>query len=191
MKGYRVRLPLDEKTAKRLRAGDTVLLSGSLYTARDAAHKRLYECIQRGEELPICLEKETIYYVGPAPAKEGYVVGSAGPTSSYRMDPYTPALLERGLRAMLGKGIRSREVKESMKKNGAVYFACTGGAAVLISKSIKKSELVCYEDLGPEAIYRFWVEDFPAIVAVDSLGNDQYEIGRKEYLEKNDKGEIR
>ncbi|MDO4788922.1 MAG: Fe-S-containing hydro-lyase [Johnsonella sp.] len=190
MKEYRVSLPLDEESVQRLSAGDAVLLSGCLYTARDAAHKRLYECIQRGEELPIRLENETIYYVGPAPAKEGYAVGPAGPTSSYRMDKYTPALLERGLRAMLGKGVRSPEVKESMKKNKAVYFACIGGAAVLISKSIKKSELVCYEDLGPEAIYRFWIEDFPAIVAVDSRGRDQYEIGRKEFLEKKCKGEM-
>lgn len=191
MKEYRISLPLDENRAKTLRAGDSVLLSGTLYTARDAAHKRLYECIKAGKKLPIDIKDETIYYVGPAPAKEGYAVGSAGPTSSYRMDKYTPALLDSGLRAMLGKGLRNEQVKESMKKNKAVYFACVGGAAVLISSAIKKTELICYEDLGPEAIYKFWIEDFPAIVAIDVYGNDQYEIGRKQYLENKDKGEIR
>ena len=166
----RIQLPLTDDVIKELHAGDSVLISGSVITGRDAAHKRLYELIQNGEPLPVDIQGEVIYYVGPAPAKPGHVVGPAGPTSSYRMDKYTPALLDRGLKGMIGKGARNSEVVDSMIKNGAVYFAAIGGAAALISKSIKKSEVLAYEDLGTEAIYRFEVEDFPAIVVIDSKG---------------------
>ena len=166
----RIQLPLTDDVIKELRAGDSVLISGSVITGRDAAHKRLYELIEKGEPLPVDIQGEVIYYVGPAPAKPGHAVGPAGPTSSYRMDKYTPALLDRGLKGMIGKGARNSEVIDSMVKNGAVYFAAIGGAAALISKSIKKSEVLAYEDLGTEAIYRFEVEDFPAIVVIDSKG---------------------
>ncbi len=163
-------LPLTDEVIKDLHAGDSVLLTGTVITGRDAAHKRLYELIQKGEELPVEIQGEVIYYVGPAPAKPGHAVGPAGPTSSYRMDKYTPALLNRGLKGMIGKGARNDEVIASMKQNGAVYFGAIGGAAALISRSIKKSELLAYEDLGTEAIYRFTVEDFPAVVVIDSYG---------------------
>ena len=166
----RIQLPLTDDVIKELHAGDSVLISGSVITGRDAAHKRLYELIQKGEPLPVDIQGEVIYYVGPAPAKPGHVVGPAGPTSSYRMDKYTPALLDRGLKGMIGKGARNSEVVDSMIKNGAVYFAAIGGAAALISKSIKKAEILAYEDLGTEAIYRFEVDDFPAIVVIDSKG---------------------
>ena len=166
----RIQLPLTDDVIKELHAGDSVLISGSVITGRDAAHKRLYELIQNGEPLPVDIQGEVIYYVGPAPAKPGHVVGPAGPTSSYRMDKYTPALLDRGLKGMIGKGARNSEVVDSMIKNGAVYFAAIGGAAALIAKSIKKAEILAYEDLGTEAIYRFEVEDFPAIVVIDSKG---------------------
>ena len=166
----RIQLPLTDDVIKELHAGDSVLISGSVITGRDAAHKRLYELIQNGEPLPVDIQGEVIYDVGPAPAKPGHVVGPAGPTSSYRMDKYTPALLDRGLKGMIGKGARNSEVVDSMIKNGAVYFAAIGGAAALISKSIKKAEILAYEDLGTEAIYRFEVEDFPAIVVIDSKG---------------------
>lgn len=167
----KITLPLTDEVIADLKAGDSVLISGTMLTGRDAAHKRLYELIEKGEPLPVDIRGEVIYYVGPAPAKPGHAVGPAGPTSSYRMDKYTPALLDRGLKAMIGKGKRSDEVIASMVKNGCVYFAAIGGAAALISQSIKKIETLCYEDLGTEAIYRFTVEDFPAIVAIDSKGN--------------------
>ncbi len=167
----KITLPLSDEVISDLRAGDSVLISGQMITGRDAAHKRLYELIQDNKPLPVKIDGEVIYYVGPAPAKPGHAVGSAGPTSSYRMDKYTPALLDRGLKAMIGKGKRSKEVVDSMMKNGCVYFAAIGGAAALISKSIKSVETLAYEDLGTEAIYRFTVEDFPAIVAIDSKGN--------------------
>lgn len=167
----KITLPLTDEAIKDLKAGDSVLITGSMLTGRDAAHKRLFELIEKGEKLPVDLSGEVIYYVGPAPAKPGHAVGPAGPTSSYRMDKYTPALLDRGLKAMIGKGKRSREVIDSMIKNGCVYFAAIGGAAALISRGIKKIEILAYEDLGTEAIYRFTVEDFPAIVAIDSRGN--------------------
>ncbi|MGN0470287.1 MAG: Fe-S-containing hydro-lyase [Acutalibacteraceae bacterium] len=166
----RITLPLTDETIKDLHAGDSVLITGSMLTGRDAAHKRLYELIEKGEPLPVDINGEVIYYVGPAPAKPGHAVGPAGPTSSYRMDKYTPALLDRGLKGMIGKGARSQEVTDSMVKNGVVYFGAIGGAAALISKSIKKTETLAYEDLGTEAIYRFYVEDFPAIVVIDSYG---------------------
>lgn len=167
----KITLPLTEETVRDLKAGDSVLITGSMLTGRDAAHKRLFELIEKGEPLPVDISGEIIYYVGPAPAKPGHAVGPAGPTSSYRMDKYAPALLDRGLKGMIGKGKRSPEVVASMVKNGCVYFAAIGGAAALISRSIKKIETLCYEDLGTEAIYRFYVEDFPAIVAIDAEGN--------------------
>ena len=167
----KITLPLTDETIAELHAGDSVLITGSMLTGRDAAHKRLFELIEQGKPLPVDISGEVIYYVGPAPAKPGHAVGPAGPTSSYRMDKYTPALLDRGLKGMIGKGARSNEVIESMKKNGVVYFAAIGSAAALISRSIKKIETLAYEDLGTEAIYRFYVEDFPAIVAIDSKGN--------------------
>ena len=177
----KIETPLDDKTVVDLKAGDTVSITGYMYTGRDAAHKRLVELIDKGEELPIELKDQIIYYVGPAPAKPGYACGSAGPTTSYRMDAYAPALLDRGLRGMIGKGLRSREVIDSMKKNRAVYFAAVGGAAALIARSIKKSEVVAYEDLGAEAIHRYYVEDFPAIVVIDSEGNDLYKTEPPKY----------
>lgn len=179
----RIEAPLSEDAAKSLRAGDTVLISGTLYTARDAAHARLVDLIDRGEELPFPIKDAIIYYVGPTPAKPGQVIGSAGPTTSYRMDAYAPRLMDIGQRGMIGKGKRSQEVIESMKKNNAVYFGAIGGAAALISKCITSSEIVCYEDLGAEAIRRLTVKDFPATVIIDSLGNNLYEIGVDKYLE--------
>lgn len=167
----KITLPLTDETIADLHAGDSVLITGSMLTGRDAAHKRLFELIEQGKPLPVDIEGEVIYYVGPAPAKPGHTVGPAGPTSSYRMDKYTPALLDRGLKGMIGKGARNQDVIDSMIKNGVVYFAAIGGAAALISHSIKKIETLAYEDLGTEAIYRFEVEDFPAIVAIDSKGN--------------------
>lgn len=169
-----VHLPLDEETARSLRAGDVVLLSGTLYTGRDAAHKRLIALLDEGRPLPFDIRDQTIYYVGPAPASPGHAVGAAGPTSSYRMDAYTPRLLDLGLRGMIGKGLRSEAVIASMKKNGAVYFGAVGGAAALIARSIVRSEIVAYEDLGTEAIHRFEVKDFPALVLIDSLGSSLY-----------------
>lgn len=181
MENIHLDLPLDEKTVRSLRAGDAVTLSGSILTGRDAAHKRLIDLIDQGKELPVDLDGQVIYYVGPAPASPGHAVGSAGPTTSYRMDAYTPKLLDRGLRAMIGKGLRNDEVVESMKKNGAVYFAAVGGAAALISRSIIKSEVIAYPELGAEAIHRFTIKDFPVIVVIDSLGNNLYESGPKLY----------
>lgn len=174
-------LPLKESDIENLRAGETVLLTGTMITGRDAAHKRLYELIEKGEKLPVDINGEVIYYVGPAPAKPGFAVGPAGPTSSYRMDKYAPALLDRGLKGMIGKGARNQEVIDAIVRNRAVYFACVGGAAALIAKSIKAEEVLCYEDLGTEAVRRYAVEDFPCIVAVDSYGNNAYEEGQKKY----------
>jgi len=173
--------PLDDKSVMELKAGDSVLITGYIYTGRDAAHKRLTELIEKGQELPIDIKGQIIYYVGPAPAKPGYTCGSAGPTSSYRMDPYAPCLLDIGLKGMIGKGLRSKEVIESMKKNKAVYFGAVGGAAALIARSIKKSEVVAYEDLGAEAIHHYYVEDFPVIVIIDYLGNNLYETEPSKY----------
>ncbi len=173
----RITLPITDEDIKSLKAGDSVLLTGTIITGRDAAHKRLYELLQQGKELPVDLRGEIIYYVGPAPAKPGYAVGPAGPTSSYRMDKYTPALLDLGMKGMIGKGARSQEVIDAIVRNKAVYFAAIGGAAALIAKSIKKEELLCYEDLGTEAVRRYTVEDFPCIVAVDSEGNNVYRRG--------------
>jgi len=177
----RIRTPLTDDVVGKLKAGDKVLLNGIIYTGRDAAHKRLVDLVNRGRELPIDLKGQVIYYVGPTPPKPGYAIGSAGPTSSYRMDPYAPVLMAKGLKGMIGKGFRAREVIEAMKKYKAVYFAATGGAGALLSKRIKKAEVVAYEDLGPEAIRRLEVEDFPAIVVNDIHGSDLYEEGKKKY----------
>jgi fumarate hydratase subunit beta len=177
----KVNLPLDEKTALSLKAGDSVYLSGTLITARDAAHERLALCLQNKEPLPVNIVGEVIYYVGPAPAKPGFAVGSAGPTSSYRMDTYTPALLDHGLKGMIGKGDRNHEVIQAIIRNKAVYFAAIGGLGATISKSILKSEVLVYEDLGTEAIQRFWIKDFPAIVVIDAYGNDLYTIEQAKY----------
>ncbi|MGJ4850811.1 Fe-S-containing hydro-lyase [Bacillota bacterium Meth-B3] len=181
MENVAVKLPLDPVKIRTLNAGDTVLLTGSLYTARDAAHKRLVEALDRGETLPFDLTNQLIYYVGPAPAKPGYAVGSAGPTTSYRMDAYAPRLLEQGLMGMMGKGNRSRPVIEEMVRAGAVYLGAVGGAAALIAKRIVKSEVIAYDDLGAEAIHRFEVKDFPALVLIDSRGNNLYETGPAKY----------
>ena len=176
-----ITLPITDEVIRGLKAGDSVLLTGTILTGRDAAHKRLFELIEAGKELPVDLKGELIYYVGPAPAKPGCAVGPAGPTSSYRMDKYTPALLDLGLKGMIGKGTRSREVIDAMVRNGCVYFAAIGGAAALIAKSIKKEELLCYEDLGTEAVRRYTVENFPCIVAIDCEGNNVYESEPKKY----------
>lgn len=179
----KINLPICDEVIKKLHAGDSVFLSGKIITARDAAHKRFYELIKEGKELPVDIKGNTIYYVGPAPAKPGKIIGPAGPTSSYRMDKYTPVLLDRGLKAMIGKGERTQEVIAAMKKNNAVYFAAIGGAAALISKSIVSIKNICYEDLGTEAVCEYTIIDFPCIVAIDSYGNDIYKMGRNQYRE--------
>lgn len=178
----RVITPLNDLEISELKCGDSILLTGTIYTARDAAHKRLIELIEKEEELPFDLEGETIYYVGPTPPKPGMVIGSAGPTTSYRMDAYAPKLLDLGLKGMIGKGLRNEEVIESIKRNKAIYFGAIGGAAALIGKSIIKSEVIAYEDLGSEAIRRLEVKDLPLVVIIDSLGNNLYEIGKENYL---------
>lgn len=178
-------LPLSAEDIEGLTAGESVLLTGEMLTGRDAAHKRLFELIEKGEQLPVDIKNQVIYYVGPAPAKPPYAVGPAGPTSSYRMDKYTPALLDLGLKGIIGKGARNKEVINSLVKNKAVYFAAIGGAAALIAKSIKSEEVLCYDDLGTEAIRRYTVEDFPCIVAIDSKGNNVYESEPKKYNTEN------
>jgi len=180
-KEIRINTPLTDEAIDKLYAGDKVLLSGVIYTGRDAAHKRLFELLQAGKELPVDLRGQVIYYVGPAPAKPGQVIGSAGPTTSGRMDAYAPTLLEYGLKGMIGKGIRNQAVLDAIKKFKAVYFGATGGAAALLAKRIKKAEVVAYEELGPEAIYRLEVEDFPVIVINDAHGGDLYAEGIKTY----------
>ncbi len=179
----RITTPLTEDKIKDLKAGDSVLISGSIFTARDAAHKRLIDLLDKGEKLPIDVNNEIVYYVGPTPAKPGMAIGSAGPTTSYRMDAYTPKLLDLGLKGMIGKGLRSKEVIASIVKNKAVYFGAIGGAAALIGKSVEKAEILAYEDLGSEAIRRLEVVDFPAVVIIDSEGNNLYEVGQKAYLD--------
>ena len=178
----KITTPLDVKEIVNLRAGDFVYITGNIYTARDAAHKRFFELIKKGKKLPIDLKGQIIFYAGPTPTKPGHSCGSVGPTTSYRMDSYTPELLERGLKGMIGKGLRSKEVLKSIKKNKAIYFAAIGGVAALIARSIKKSEVVAYEDLGAEAIHRYYVEDFPAIVVIDTNGNNLYEIEPPKYM---------
>ncbi len=177
----KVKLPLNEEAIKDLRAGDTVLLTGVIYVARDAAHKRMIEALDRGKPLPFDVKGQTIYYMGPSPARPGQVIGSAGPTTSGRMDSYTPRLMAEGLKGMIGKGIRSPAVKEAIKKYQAVYLAAIGGIGALLSKTIKKSEVIAYEDLGPEAIRRLEVEDFPVTVINDIYGGDLYESGKAKY----------
>ena len=179
-----VKTPLSRDAAKHLKAGDRCLLTGTIYTARDAAHQRLCRLIQEGRPLPIDLKDAVIYFVGPTPARPGAVIGSAGPTTSYRMDAYSPALISLGQTGMIGKGKRSQDVVAAMKEYGAVYFGATGGCGALLGKRVKKCELVAWEDLGAEAIYRLEVEDFPVTVIIDSAGNNLYETGRTAYLEK-------
>ena len=179
----RIQTPLTEEQSRKLKAGDMVLISGKIYSARDAAHKVMTEALARGEELPIDWHDKIVYYLGPSPAKPGDPIGSAGPTTSGRMDAYTPTMLDQGIKGMIGKGSRKPEVIESMKKNGVTYFAAVGGAAALIAKSIKKYDVIAYADLGPEALAELTVEDFPAIVVIDSEGSDFYEIGQAPYRE--------
>jgi len=181
----KIETPLNMDIIKQLKAGDRVYLSGIIYTARDSAHARLVDLINNNKELPIPLEGQVIYYVGPTPTKPGKVIGSAGPTTSYRMDSFTPLLLKNGLKGMIGKGPRSDEVKQSIQRYGAIYFAAVGGAAALISRSIKKVELIAYPDLGPEAIRRLEVEDLPLIVINDVFGNDLYQEGVARYRKTN------
>ena len=177
-----VKTPLSHEDARKLKAGDSVLLTGTIYTARDAAHKRLCELVAQGKELPMEIQDAVIYFVGPTPAKPGQAIGSAGPTTSYRMDAYSPTLIAQGQTGMIGKGKRGPEVIAAMKEHGAVYFGAIGGCGALLSKCIKKAEIVAYEDLGAEAIRRLEVEDFPVIVIIDSEGNNLYESGREAYL---------
>ncbi|MCX5909221.1 MAG: Fe-S-containing hydro-lyase [Deltaproteobacteria bacterium] len=177
----RLKTPLTDADVDKLKIGDTVLLNGVIYTGRDAAHKRLIELVQAGKPLPIDIKGQVIYYVGPAPAKPGQPIGSAGPTTSGRMDAYSPKLMELGLKGMIGKGMRKKEVIEAMKKYKAVYFAATGGAGALLAKAIKKAQVVAYEDLGPEAVNRLEVVDFPVTVVNDTRGNDLYQEGMKKY----------
>ena len=184
MSTIHLQLPLTEETVRSLRAGDLVTLSGEIYTGRDAAHKRLMALLDAGKPLPIEITGQTIYYVGPAPASPGHAVGSAGPTTSYRMDAYTPRLLQLGLKGMIGKGMRNEAVRAAMQEYGAVYFGAVGGAAALIARSIVKSEVVVYEDLGPEAIHRFTIKEFPAIVLMDAHGGNLYEEGPRLYKQE-------
>lgn len=177
----RVRLPLTDQVLRQLRAGDDILLTGVMYVARDAAHKRMVEALDQGKPLPFDIKGQTIYYMGPSPAKPGQVIGSAGPTTSGRMDSYSPRLIAEGLKGMIGKGMRSQAVKDAMKKYKAVYLAAIGGAGALISKSIKKAEVIAYEELGAEAVLRLEVEDFPATVINDIYGGDLYEEARAKY----------
>ncbi len=183
----RITAPLTHETARTLKAGDSCLISGVIYTARDAAHKRLCELVAQGKELPLDLQDAIIYFVGPTPAREGQAIGSAGPTTSYRMDAYSPTLIAQGQTGMIGKGKRGPEVIAAMKEHGAVYFGAIGGCGALLSKCIKKAEVIAYEDLGAEAIRRLEVEDFPAIVIIDSEGNNLYETGRADYLAQQEK----
>ena len=178
----RVFTPLNDEVIMDLKAGDSILLSGVVYTARDAAHKRLIEALEENKELPLPIKDQVIYYVGPSPAKENQVIGSAGPTTSYRMDPYAPKLLDLGLKAMIGKGARNEEVIDAIKRNKAVYLGAIGGAAALIAKSIEKSEVIAYDDLGAEAIRKLEVKDMPLIVVIDCKGNNLYNIGKSDYL---------
>lgn len=173
--------PLKDEDIKQLKAGDYVYISGIIYTARDAAHKRIYESMEVNEDIPLDLKQNVIYYMGPSPAREGHTIGSAGPTTSSRMDKYTPLMMDKGLRGMIGKGKRSKEVREAIVRNGGVYFAAVGGAGAVLSKTIKKASVIAYDDLGTEAIRRLEVENLPAIVVIDSQGNNLYETVVKEY----------
>ncbi|MDE6202300.1 MAG: Fe-S-containing hydro-lyase [Lachnospiraceae bacterium] len=178
-----ITVPCNEEAVKELHSGDYVYITGTIYTARDAAHKRMYEALEQGENLPIDVRNNFIYYMGPSPAREGRPIGSAGPTTASRMDKYTPSLLELGLKGMIGKGKRSDAVKQSIIHNGAVYLAAVGGAGALLSKAIISSEVIAYDDLGTEAIRKLQVKDFPVIVVIDSEGNNLYETAAEEYRE--------
>ncbi|MHB1414683.1 MAG: Fe-S-containing hydro-lyase [Chloroflexota bacterium] len=180
----RVDAPLSEEAAASLRAGDPVRIYGTIYVARDAAHRRLVEALGRGERLPFDPVGAVIYYMGPSPAKPGQVIGSAGPTTSYRMDPYTPTLLQQGVKGLIGKGSRSQAVKDALREHRAVYMAAVGGAAALIAKSIKEAEVIAYPDLGAEAVLKLRVDDFPAIVVNDSAGGDLYQQAREKWARK-------
>ena len=183
---HNIQVPFTTEEYLSLRSGDYVYLTGIIYTARDAAHKRLHETMKSGGRLPLSLSGKILYYLGPSPAREGQVIGSAGPTTSSRMDRYTPDLLDAGLKGMVGKGKRSAQVKEAIRKNRAVYFAAVGGAGALLSKCIKKAEVIAYEDLGTEAIRKLYVEDLPVIVVIDSEGNDLYEEAPKKWCKDTD-----
>ena len=182
MANVHITTPLTRDKVKELKAGDSCLISGVIYTARDAAHKRLCELVAQGKELPMDVKDSIIYFVGPTPAKPGQAIGSAGPTTSYRMDAYSPILIEQGLTGMIGKGKRGPEVIDAMKQHGAVYFGAIGGCGALLSECIKEAEIVAYEDLGAEAIRRLVVKDFPVVVIIDSEGNNLYETGKANYL---------
>lgn len=179
-----VSVPLSDETAGSLQAGDYVYLTGTIYTARDAAHKRIYDALKKGEQLPLDMKNNVIYYMGPSPARTGRQIGSAGPTTASRMDKYTPSLLDLGLKGMIGKGRRSQEVKEAVIRNGAVYFAAVGGAGALLSRSIISSQVIAYDDLGTEAIRKLEVKDFPVIVVMDATGNDLYETAIRDYCKE-------
>ncbi|MBE6947999.1 MAG: Fe-S-containing hydro-lyase [Ruminococcaceae bacterium] len=187
MNNIRITTPLTKEAARALRAGDCCLISGVIYTARDAAHKRLCELIAQKQPLPLDVENNILYFVGPTPAKPGSVIGSAGPTTSYRMDAYSPALIQKGLTGMIGKGKRGPEVVRAMQAHSAVYFGAIGGCGALLSQCIKESQTIAYEDLGAEAIYRLVVEDFPVVVIIDSYGNNLYEDGQRRYLDSINK----
>ena len=177
----KIQAPFDDVTARSLRAGESVRITGTILAARDAAHKRLCDCLDKGEPLPIELNGQVVYYVGPSPAKPGQVIGAAGPTTAGRMDAYAPRLMDEGLKGMIGKGYRNAAVIESMKKNGVPFLAAVGGAGALISRCIKKYTVLAYDELGPEALAAMEVEDFPAIVVIDCLGNDYYKTGQAPY----------
>lgn len=179
-----INVPLDCETAVSLKTGDYVYLTGTIYTARDAAHKRMYDALEKGEPLPLEMKNNVIYYMGPSPARTGRPIGSAGPTTASRMDKYAPALLDLGLKGMIGKGKRTKEVKEAVMRNGAVYFAAVGGAGALLSRSIISSQVIAYDDLGTEAIRRLKVKDFPVIVVMDAQGNDLYETAIRDYCKE-------
>ncbi|MCM1112375.1 MAG: Fe-S-containing hydro-lyase [Muribaculum sp.] len=176
-----IKVPFDPADASSLCAGDYVYLTGTIYTARDAAHKRMYDALEKGEALPFEMENNVIYYMGPSPAREGRAIGSAGPTTASRMDKYAPSLLDLGLKGMIGKGKRSEAVKNAIVRNGAVYFAAVGGAGALLSRAITESEVIAYDDLGTEAVRRLTVENFPVIVVIDAQGNNLYETAIREY----------
>lgn len=179
----KIQAPISNEDANSLRAGDYVYITGTIYTARDAAHKRMYEALEKNQQLPIEMANNIIYYMGPSPAREGRPIGSAGPTTASRMDKYAPKLLDLGLKGMIGKGKRSQAVRDAIVRNGSVYFAAIGGAGAILSKCIKKSEAIAYDDLGTEAIRKLYVEDFPVIVVIDSEGNNLYETAIEKYKE--------
>lgn len=180
---YRIKEPFTSEKFKELKAGDTVLLTGTIYTARDAAHKRMIEMLEQGKSLPFDIKNSVIYYVGPTPSKPGNPIGAAGPTTSYRMDAYAPTLLDLGETGMIGKGQRSQEVKAAVVRNGAIYFAAIGGAGALMAQRVEQAEVIAFDDLGAEAVRRLTVRDFPVTVVLDSQGGDLYQEGRKAYLE--------